>query len=178
MDYTATIWDAKSGVALIEPLKLYSGVSSARFSPDGRMVVTACKDSTARVWDAQSGQPLTDPLSHGDVVGNAEFSADGRRILTTSAEQVARIWDVAPAGTQYPDWLLPLAEAISGQVVNQQNILQPTKLDRAEVIQTVREAVNQSTNTDDWVAWGRWFLADPAIRPISPFCKITVAKQP
>ena len=27
---------------------------------------------------------------------------------------------------------------------------------------------------DDWVVWGRWFLADPSTRTISPFSKITV----
>ena len=29
---------------------------------------------------------------------------------------------------------------------------------------------------DDWVVWGRWFLADRATRTISPFSKLTVPK--
>ena len=34
--------------------------------------------------------------------------------------------------------------------------------------------MNQEPGDDDWVVWGRWFLADRATRTISPFSKITV----
>jgi hypothetical protein len=29
---------------------------------------------------------------------------------------------------------------------------------------------------NDWVIWGRWFLADPSTRTISPFSKVTIAQ--
>ncbi len=31
-----------------------------------------------------------------------------------------------------------------------------------------------SPGDDDWLVWGRWFLAERATRTISPFAKITV----
>jgi WD40 repeat protein/serine/threonine protein kinase len=66
-------------------------VFSARFSPDGRRIITACKDGFARVWDAQTGESqLT--LAHGDVVAFAAFSHDGRLLVTTSYDGTARIW--------------------------------------------------------------------------------------
>ena len=40
-----------------------TNVVSAKFSPDGRRIVTASDDGTAQVWDAQTGRRLTEPLS-------------------------------------------------------------------------------------------------------------------
>ncbi|NOS71010.1 MAG: protein kinase [Verrucomicrobia bacterium] len=174
LDYTARVWDAQSGQPLTEPLKHIAGVSSAQFSPDGKRIVTASWDRTARVWDAQSGQPLTEPLKHNREVHFAQFSPDGMRIVTASADHNARIWDIAPSGTRCPDWLLKLAEAISGRVLNKMSVMEETKLDRFEVISQIRQTLNQNTDNSDWVVWGRWFLANPAQRTISPYFKITV----
>src|SRR5689334_5519365 len=54
--------------ALAPPLKHYAGVSCARFSPDGRRVVTASLDNGARVWDATPGKLLGDLSEHDDAV--------------------------------------------------------------------------------------------------------------
>jgi WD40 repeat protein len=137
-------------------------------------VVTASADGTARIWDAQSGQPLTAPLRHNGPVRSAQFSPDGRRIVTASADNAARVWDIAPVQNTHPAWLLELSEAISGQVLNQQNVLEETRLNRAETINRLRAKLNHETNGDDWVVWGRWFLAAPSSRTISPFSKTTV----
>src|ERR1051326_1837687 len=65
---TARVWDAQSGQPVTEPLKHSGYVYSARFSPDGKRLVTASWDKTARVWDAQTGQPLSERLPpHRDV---------------------------------------------------------------------------------------------------------------
>jgi hypothetical protein len=34
--------------------------------------------------------------------------------------------------------------------------------------------LEQAPGNDDWVVWGRWFLADRATRTISPFSKVTI----
>jgi WD40 repeat protein len=65
----------------------------ARFSPDGRRVLTVSDDHSARVWDAQTGQPVTDPLLHLDHVKWAEFSPDGTSVVTASTDSTACIWD-------------------------------------------------------------------------------------
>jgi tetratricopeptide (TPR) repeat protein len=170
------VWDAQTGQQLIEPLKgAVSGSSygSAEFSRDGKRIVTA-SGNEARVWDAQTGQPLTEPLKFSeDVRASAHFDPDGRRIVTASRDG-ARVWDLAPTPAKFPDWLSPLSEAISGQVLNQQGILEPTKLSRIETINQIRQKLSQEPGADDWVIWGRWLLADRATRTISPFSKITV----
>jgi WD40 repeat protein/serine/threonine protein kinase len=68
-------------------------VDHAAFSPDGRRVVTACRDHTARVWDAGTGAAVCPPLRHGDIVLKAAFSPDGRRVVTGSHDRTARVWD-------------------------------------------------------------------------------------
>jgi WD40 repeat protein/serine/threonine protein kinase len=172
-DRTARVWDAQNGQPLTEPMK-HGGtaVSVAQFSPDGKRIVTGSQDGAARVWDAQSGQPLTDPLRHGGPV--AQFSLEGDRIFTVSLDGTARVWDIAPSSEHHPAWLAPLAEAISGQVLNKQGLLEPTQLNRADVINQIRQELNHTSEDNDWVVWGRWFLADPATRTISPFSKKTI----
>jgi WD40 repeat protein len=48
--------------------------TSARFSADGRWLVTASKDMTARVWDSGTGALRYAPLRHADEVLDAQFS--------------------------------------------------------------------------------------------------------
>ena len=92
MTGTARVWDAQTGQPLTEPLKHADLVFSAKFSSDGKRVVTASMDSTARVWDAQTGQLLTEPLKHAGWVRSAQFSPDGKRVVTVSGK-AARVWD-------------------------------------------------------------------------------------
>jgi WD40 repeat protein/serine/threonine protein kinase len=172
-DDTARIWDAQNGQPLTEPMKHKGGISRAQFSSDGRRIVTASRDHSARVWDARTGLPLTDPLQQPWNVHEAQFSPDGRQVVT-AADRVVMVWDVAPVQTDYPRWLLTLTEAVSGQVLNRQGILEPTRLNRLETLNQIREQLKQQQGDDDWVVWGRWFFADYSTRTISPFSKITV----
>jgi len=174
-DGTARVWDAITGEPLTEAMTHAKEVSDAEFSPDGKLVVTSSRDGTARIWDSQTGLPLTDSLIDGGVVESAHFSSDGKRIITASQDSTARIWDIAfDATNQTPIWLAQLAEAISGQIINNQGAVAPTKLNQIATLETIRHDLNQSTNTDDWTIWGRWLLADPAERTISPFSKVSV----
>jgi hypothetical protein len=91
-----------------------------------------------------------------------------------SEDGTVTVWDVAPAPNQCPDWFLPLIEAVSGQVLDAQGLLGETKLDRVATLNELRLHLNSAPGADPWTVWGRWFLAEPAGRTISPFCNITV----
>jgi len=171
-DHTARVWDAQTGRPLTEPLKHTGEVHSAQFSPDGKRIVTASGDHTARVWDAQTGQPLTEPLKHADDVYSAQFSLDGKRVVTASADNTAWVWNVSPSSAGYPAWLLDLATAVCGEALSSRGVLEYTNrpLDQA------RRTLNEQRGDDDWFALGRWLLAEPSARTISPFSKITLAE--
>jgi WD40 repeat protein len=71
-------------------------VYSVAFSPDGKRIVTASRDSrdkTARLWDAETGKPIIELIGHASGVWSAMFSPDGKRIVTASADRTARLWD-------------------------------------------------------------------------------------
>jgi WD40 repeat protein len=68
-------------------------ITSAAFSADSALVVTACADATAKVWRAADGRAVSILSGHEDMVVNAIFSPDGRRVLTVSADGAARVWD-------------------------------------------------------------------------------------
>ncbi|MDR3713364.1 MAG: caspase family protein [Puia sp.] len=86
---------------LILPIGHTGEVYNARFSPDGRRVVTNAADSTAKIWDARTGMLEASLRGHGDLVFNAHFSADGKAILSLSlnGNGNVRIWD-ATTGEQ------------------------------------------------------------------------------
>jgi hypothetical protein len=74
--------------------------------------------------------------------------------------------------------LLPLAEAVAGERLNKQGLLEQTKLNRGETLAQLRRRLSKEPDDDEWVIWGRWFLADPATRAPSPFSKPEAAENP
>lgn len=94
---TARIWDARTGELVGKPMRHERTVRSARFSPDGRLILTASRDGTARLWDAATGDPVCPPLRHEKPHGEiqhevrAEFSENGQAIVTTSGP-MAQVW--------------------------------------------------------------------------------------
>jgi WD40 repeat protein len=84
-----------TGVPLFEPHFRQStkNITTVRWSPDSRCIVSAGTDHTARLWEARTGQPIGEPLRHDAAVAYAEFSADGRWVVTASEDGTARIWN-------------------------------------------------------------------------------------
>jgi hypothetical protein len=64
---------------------------------------------------------------------------------------------------------LPLAEAISGQLLNSQSFLEETPQNRPETLAKILQELDRAPTGDSWTRWGRWFLAPPDKRAASPF---------
>jgi eukaryotic-like serine/threonine-protein kinase len=103
-DQTARLWDASSGVPLLE-LKGHTGpVLSVAFSPDGKSIATGSGDNTVKLWDAQTGQGRASLKGHTGPVFRVAFSSDGKLIVTNSERQTV-VWD---AQTGEPKKGLPM----------------------------------------------------------------------
>ena len=71
-------------------------VLSARFSPDGKQIVTASRDRSARTWETKTGKSLVTLVEgHQYLASTAVFFRDGRTIVTAAGDGTARVWDVA-----------------------------------------------------------------------------------
>ncbi|HZT43228.1 MAG TPA: AAA-like domain-containing protein [Chthonomonadaceae bacterium] len=92
-DAEAQVWDAATGRAVTPALRHRAMVYDARFSPDGRRVVTCSDDGTAQIWNAITGQRIGPPLRHGGQVFQAVFSPNGKTLLTGGANGRVQLWD-------------------------------------------------------------------------------------
>jgi WD40 repeat protein/tetratricopeptide (TPR) repeat protein/tRNA A-37 threonylcarbamoyl transferase component Bud32 len=102
--YGVQVWDMATGKALL-PATVGArwGVTIARFSHDGRLLVAAGQSElSAGLWDAGTGDSVGVPLNHRGPVRYAEFSPDGRRVATASWDWTARIWDTATGAALTP----------------------------------------------------------------------------
>ena len=92
-EYGVGIWSLASGLAL-QALKGHeSDVVTARFSLDGRLLVSGDQDRFARVWDLRSGRTVAVLRGHDDGIMSVDFSPDGVRVATASKDRSARVWD-------------------------------------------------------------------------------------
>lgn len=92
----ARLWNTRTQPAS-ERLTFSShrAVASARFSPDGNMIVTGSWDNSAKIWDAHSGRVIRKLTgAHESMVNSAVFSPDGQFVLTASDDGTAKLWSV------------------------------------------------------------------------------------
>jgi len=181
---TAWLWDARTLKVVADVMKHSQSnpgptkaplrsltLRSARFSRDGKKLVTASADGTARVWDAATGLPLSEPFQHPASVNGATFNEGGDTVLTASADGIVRGWALFSVTNATPAWLPELAEAVAGRSLNDRNIGEDVA--RKEFFRLKAQLTSQNDN-DLYSVCARWLLADRSVRPISPFSQITL----
>lgn len=106
------IWNLPTGVLDFE-LHHPGSIRYARYSPDGRRIVTASTDKTARLWDVVARKQIGEPMSHSGEVDCAVFSPRGDKLITCSRDRTARIWD-ARTGRSAPERVLQHQDELAG----------------------------------------------------------------
>jgi WD40 repeat protein/serine/threonine protein kinase len=89
------IWDARGGAPLANLSGHEARISSARFSPDGKRILTVSADRKARSWDAGTGEPREPREGFGAELTDAAFSSDGRLVAAAAADGKAHVWEEA-----------------------------------------------------------------------------------
>jgi WD40 repeat protein/serine/threonine protein kinase len=161
-DRTARVW-SDTGEALTPPLPHDSTLAGVRFSPDGRRLLTVATDGRARMWDVETGRPLTEWFDQGRVFGVA-FDATGARVALGG--RAAHVWAVPSAPVPVPEWFAEFAEGVAGVRFDGRG--NATLVPGTELDQTAQRLPPEGAG-DFYERLARWFLADPAKRPPSPF---------
>jgi WD40 repeat protein len=86
------VWDVGT-LQVVKSFGQKDWIYSLDFSPDGRRLASACKNSLARVWDLETGQPVGEPMRHEGAIRSIAFSPDGRQVATASHDMTARLWN-------------------------------------------------------------------------------------
>ena len=144
--------------------------------PSHGRVFTGGDDGAVRTWSTRSSVLIGPPLRHTGPITAIAVSRDGSRIATVASdasgfsERMARIWDVPVGDPHDADTLREIAEAVAGHRLVGDGVL--TDLPHpGGPLAAPRERWGRGDRLGD--RFVRWFLADPATRPVSPLSSLT-----
>ncbi|KAH0834993.1 WD40-repeat-containing domain protein, partial [Lanmaoa asiatica] len=107
-DETVCVWSLATGQRLLGPLRHDSYVAAVKFSPDGRLIVTATwKRDCVRIYDSQNGGLIVDFPIQVSSFGNQclAWTSDSELLFILSCGGIIKCLDV-PIGMTLSQWSL------------------------------------------------------------------------
>lgn len=94
---------------------------SISFSPDGKLLASACLDPTIRMWDTASGDITSSWEAHERGVSSVLFNPDGKILASASLGEI-KLWNVASRKEVrtllgHDDWVFSLSFSPNGALL-------------------------------------------------------------
>ncbi|XP_054802300.1 katanin p80 WD40 repeat-containing subunit B1 homolog KTN80.2 isoform X2 [Prosopis cineraria] len=94
MDTNLRIWDIRKKGCIHTYKGHRQGVSTIKFTPDGRWVVSGGFDNAVKVWDLTAGKLLHDFKFHEGHIRSIDFHPLEFLLATGSADRTVKFWDL------------------------------------------------------------------------------------
>lgn len=88
------VWDWRRGTIVAHFSANDSYINSITFSPDGKIIASACPDSVLRMWDWRTGQTVWTSDKQPYEATQIKFAADGLRFASTDVSGSVLVWDM------------------------------------------------------------------------------------
>jgi len=79
---------------LIVPTGHSGTVSSLKFTPDGKYLISGCYDRSIKMWDVATGSEIRTFSGHIDCVSSIDISADGKYLVSAANKDNLKLWDL------------------------------------------------------------------------------------
>jgi hypothetical protein len=110
---------------------------------------------------------MGESISGSARVVSAAFSRDSNWLLTASDDGTAQIRETPITTDVAPGWLIDAAEDLGALRLDDKGVLGPASQNDTQLRDEIRAHVSNKAN-DEVARFGRWLVADPATRPLSP----------
>ena len=106
-DGTIQIWDLATGDLMTELVGHRAWVSTLKFWPDGKTLVSASADQTIRMWDLERSEPIRIFKGHSLEVWSLDLSSDGSTLVSGSKNGEVLVWDAKRDPQRLAAWTVP-----------------------------------------------------------------------
>jgi WD40 repeat protein len=90
IDHDVRIWDGATGASVGSPLQHNTAVHDARFSPDGKWLISAA--NRAGLWDVRNGTLVRRLQGHEGTLTSATFGPTGATVVTGGIDGTVRTY--------------------------------------------------------------------------------------
>ena len=179
-DLKARLWSAYSG-HLLHVLDGHRGpIPGHEWNRTGDRVLTASYDGRVCFWDVQTGWCALALKVSPREVDSIFLSADERSLTTDAADRLARQWVLLPreAGPT-PAWFRDFLRWRGGLRLNEDGSFREIGAEEEMAAKAIVEKAVAASPADDsfYFRLARWFLADPATRPLQPGGTLTAREN-